>query len=240
MQEELNIDSNLICDGEPEPKHIKINASIAEKVTFATHQNDVPVIADLNIINTTEDTLEDIELSLSCDPPLIESKVWKIDRLHADGELRLKGRSVSLAGGMLSKLTERMKAQVTFELKQGDKTIASAQHDLVGLAKNEWGGASHMPELLSAFIMPNDPAVSKVLKDAGEALRSSGLSPSLDGYQSKSRKRVWQVVAAIWSSVSAMRMVYAEPPSSFENHGQKVRTPSEMMENGYSHNIYRP
>ncbi|MBV1952668.1 MAG: DUF3320 domain-containing protein [Cycloclasticus sp.] len=219
-------------EAECEPGRVKINASIAGKITFATQQNDVPVIADLNIINTTADLLEDLELSISCDPPLIESKVWKIDRLHPDGEVRIKSRSISLAGGMLSKLTERMKAQVTLELKQGDKALTSEQFDLIGLAKNEWGGAAHMPELLSAFIMPNDPAVSKILKEAGEVLRSGGHRPSLDGYQSRERQRVWQIAAAIWSSISAMRMVYAEPPSSFEKEGQKVRTPSEMMENG--------
>ncbi|NCO04303.1 MAG: DUF3320 domain-containing protein [Alphaproteobacteria bacterium] len=232
---ELNVQSDQGLTDEQterEPRQVKINASIAEKITFATQQNDVPVIADLNIINTTEDLLENLELSLSCDPPLIEPKIWKIDRLHPDGEMRIKSRSISLAGGTLSKLTERMKAQVTIELKQGDKVLTSEQFDLIGLAKNEWGGAAHMPELLSAFIMPNDPAVSKILKEAGEVLRSAGHRPALDGYQSRERQRVWQIAAAIWSSISAMRMVYAEPPSSFEKEGQKVRTPSEMMENG--------
>ncbi len=228
MESNVRNDLNLKC----ELGQVKINASIAEKITFATQQNDVPVIADLNIINTTESLLENLELSIFCEPPLIKPKIWKIDRLDPDGESRIKSRSISLSGGMLSQLTERMKAQVTLELKQGDKVLTSEQFDLTGLAKNEWGGASHMPELLSAFIMPNDPAVSKILKEAGETLRSAGFRPALDGYQSKSRKRVWQVVSSVWSSISAMRMVYAEPPSSFEKEGQKVRTPSEMMENG--------
>lgn len=231
---ELNVQRELEKNSESEKvsDEIKISASIAEKITFATQQNDIPVIADLNIINSTEGLLENLELSFVCEPPLIESKVWKIDRILPDGETRVKNRSVSLAGGMLSKLTERMKARATLELRQGEKILASEQYDVMGLAKNEWGGASYMPELLSAFIMPNDPAVSKILKEAGEVLRSSGLQPALDGYQSRSRKRVWQIASSIWASVSSKRMIYAEPPASFEKEGQKIRTPSEMAENG--------
>ena len=42
-----------------EQGRIEIQASLAPKITFATHQNDVPLIADLVIANPSEDTLED-------------------------------------------------------------------------------------------------------------------------------------------------------------------------------------
>lgn len=211
---------------------IEIDASVSEKISFATHQNDVPIIADLNLLNNTDQLIENVELSLACNPPIIDPKIWKIDKINPQSELRVKNTSVSLAGGALSKLTEKMKATLTLELKKDNEILTSALFNITGLAHNEWGGASHMPELLSAFIMPNDPAVSRILKDAGEVLRSAGSQPALDGYQSKSRKRVWQIASAIWSAISALRMVYAEPPASFEREGQKIRTPSEMLDNG--------
>src|SRR3546814_12109975 len=89
-----------------------------------------------------------------------------------------------------------------------------------------------MPELLAAFVMPNDPAVSRLLKEASEILRRSGKDPSLEGYQQKSRKRVWEIAAAVWSAVAQRRLTYAEPPASFERNGQKIRTPGEVLDNG--------
>ena len=213
-------------------KKVEIYASIAEKITFASQQNDVPLIADLNLINITDETLEGLELSLNCEPALIESKVWRIDRISPNSEVRVKNRGVSLDGGMLSKLTERMKARVTLELRQDQEILATEQYNVTGLAKNEWGGAAHMPELLSAFIMPNDPSISDLLKEAAETLRSSGHKASFEGYQSKSRKRVWQITSAIWAAISSKRIIYAEPPSSFEKEGQKIRTPSEVLSKG--------
>ena len=43
-----------------------------------------------------------------------------------------------------------------------------------------------MPELLAAFVMPNDPAVVRLLKDASRALEARGSSGALDGYTRKS------------------------------------------------------
>src|SRR3546814_2669439 len=87
-----------------------------------------------------------------------------------------------------------------------------------------------MPELLAAFVMPNDPAVSRLLKEASEILRRSGKDPSLEGYQQKSRKRVWEIAAAVWSAVAQRRLTYAEPPASFERNGQKIRSEEHTSE----------
>ena len=38
---------------------------------------------------------------------------------------------------------------------------AESRHQIIALARNEWGGAQYMPELLAAFVMPNDLAVQR-------------------------------------------------------------------------------
>ena len=61
-------------------------------MTFATQQNDVPLIADLVIANPTEETLEDLVLELTTEPELVAPRRWTIDRLRADSDLRIKDR----------------------------------------------------------------------------------------------------------------------------------------------------
>ncbi|MER2268168.1 hypothetical protein [Methylobacterium oxalidis] len=48
-----------------------------------------------------------------------------------------------------------------------------------------------MSELLAAFVMPNDPAVDKTLRAASDVLRRAGKKDGIDGYEAKSRTRVW-------------------------------------------------
>ena len=87
-----------------------------------------------------------------------------------------------------------------------------------------------MPELLPAFCMPNDPAVDAILRDASQVLRRAGKPDRIDGYQSKSRERVWEVASAIYSAVANLGLTYAQPAASFERDGQKVRVPSRILD----------
>ena len=147
-------------------------------------------------------------------------------------EFRLRDRRVVIAGGILDALTERMRAEVRLELRQGACLLAESRHPITALARNEWGGANCMPELLAAFVMPNDPAVQHLLKEASDILQHAGKSGSLEGYQTRSRKRSWEIVSGLWAAVSRRRFTYAEPPASFGRQGQKIRWPSIIDEQG--------
>lgn len=122
--------------------------------------------------------------------------------------------------------------EVRIELRKNGAVLAETSHSITALARNEWGGADFMPELLAAFVTPNDPAVARLLKEASRLLEQSGKRGSLEGYQSKSRTRSWEIVSGIWAAVSSRGLTYAEPPASFETGGQKIRLPSIIEEQG--------
>ncbi|MGR7464271.1 hypothetical protein ACU60T_24105 [Klebsiella aerogenes] len=54
-----------------------------------------------------------------------------------------------------------------------------------------------MIELLPSFIMPNDPAVARLLKATSDVLRTAGKNDALDGYKSKSRTRGFSVMEIV-------------------------------------------
>ncbi len=209
-----------------------VHIELARRISFATHQCDIPVVAALIVQNHGDAPAEGLTLHLAAQPPVFAARSWTIDRLDAGAEIRIRDRRVDLAGGLLDSLTERMRTDVTLELRQADAVLAGQTQVIDALARNEWGGAQVMPELLAAFIMPNDPAVARLLKDASRALEGRGSSGALDGYQQRSRMRVWELVAAVWAAVCARRLSYAEPPASFEANGQKLRTPSDIETQG--------
>lgn len=215
----------------PTPQ-INIRAEIARRITFASHQCDVPVVADLVVANPLESDLEDLTLHLSAEPKVIGRRIWTIDRIAAGSEFRPRDRRVSIEGGILDGLTERMRAEVRLELRQGEMVLCESRHPMMALARNEWGGARFMPELLAAFVMPNDPAVQRLLKEASQILEASGKNGSLEGYQARSRKRSWEILSGLWAAVSGRGLTYAEPPASFGREGQKIRMPSMVEEQG--------
>ena len=212
---------------------LKVQVSLANKIGFASHQNAVAILQDLSVINEGTEALRDLVVILSADPGFLETKIWKVDLLASDSEVRVTDREIHLSAGFLADLVESVRGTVNIEVRLGAQDGEVLCHEAFSvevLAKAHWGGTASMPELLPAFCMPNDPAVDKVLSGAGDVLRRAGKDPGIDGYAKRSRSRTWELASAIWSSVAGLGIGYALPPASFEKRGQKVRTPGAILE----------
>ncbi|MET0376297.1 MAG: DUF3320 domain-containing protein [Rhizorhabdus sp.] len=209
----------------------QVEAAVSAKIGFASHQNAVPLLRELVVRCEGDVVAEGLCLHLSADPPFVQPKTWRIDRLSPGDELQIADRVVELNASFLCELTERMVGNVVLDLRGSDGAeLARVAHPVELLAHNEWGGLGSMAELLPAFVMPNDPAVDRVLKAASEVLRRAGKPHGLDGYEAGKRERVWEIASAVWSAVAGLRLSYALPPASFETAGQKVRTPGAVLD----------
>lgn len=220
------------------PKEVKILATLVAKLNLADFQNAIPVIRELRISNETDDRFVNATLTLSSEPEVFKSKVWRIDEIAADSFRVIPGLDLVLDGPLLSRLTEAELSTFTFvlevddrEAESGRKTVALLEQVVDLLPRNQWGGLRHIPDMTAAFVQPNDPAVERLLKQAAELLRLSDKSSSLDGYEGGS-KRAWQLASAVWGAVARMKLDYALPPASFEQSGQKVRSPSQIADTG--------
>ncbi|SEK25956.1 Part of AAA domain-containing protein [Sphingomonas palmae] len=211
----------------------EIVATVSPKVGFASHQNAVPLLREIAVVARGAAPTEGLQLRLIADPPFVQPKTWRIERVAGGDTIQIPDRVVELNATYLSELTERVTGTVILSLKSADGVeLARSSHPVELLAHNEWGGIVAMAELLPAFVMPNDPAVDRVLKDASEVLRRAGKPHSIDGYVNGSRERVWEIASAIWSAVVGLRLSYCVPPASFEQVGQKVRTPGAVLDGG--------
>ncbi len=201
---------------------VKAQVIVARKLGFTSHQNAVPLLRELILHNESEQAFQDLTLHLQTSPAVLEAKQWKIDRLLPNSSVDIRERDVKLNAEWLSELTESVVCEVTLCLRHGDEELFTECYPLEALAKNEWGGEA-MVELLPSFIMPNDPAVDRILKATSDVLRSAGKNEGLDGYESKSRTRVWEIASALWTAICNLNISYALPPASFERNGQKIR-----------------
>ena len=208
---------------------VKIHSTLVRKINFACHQSAFAVLRELQIENLDEgQDLSDLKVTLEASPAFVKSKTWTVDRLAAGGLLSIKDRDLELDGGFLHGLTESMRGTVTIRVLQGEPCLAELAIPVELLARNEWGGATYIPELLAAFCTPNDPAVDRLLGQASQILRKAGKPDRINGYDSRSREQVWLMASAIYSAIVKMQVGYALPPASFESNGQKIRLPSQI------------
>lgn len=214
---------------ENKSKIYNIHAALAPKLNLAFYQNSVPVLRELAVINDGEKPLKNVELGLISDPAFIKPKNWRIEVVDAGQHYRITNLDLALDGGLLGRLTEAETAQSSFALKAEGEIIARLDKQIELLPRNQWGGIGHMPELIAAFVQPNEPAIDRLLKKAAEILRKHGKSSMLNGYQGGA-KRAWELAAAIWAAIGSMGLDYSLPPANFERAGQKVRNPGQIAD----------
>ena len=207
---------------------VEIIVEAVHRVNFASAQNDVPVIKSLAIENTSDETLENLEVNLKCAPSVIEPKSWSIDKIDSETEHPLTDTLLPLSNEKLAGLNESEVAEIKISVKSNSATIAEKKLRLELLAKNQWGGLADMDKLLCAYVLPNDSAIPPLLKEASRLLKRKGHDSSIEGYQSKDPRRVWMLANAIYSAVAGMGLTYANPPASFASEGQKVRSPTQI------------
>ncbi|WP_208852361.1 DUF3320 domain-containing protein [Roseomonas genomospecies 6] len=215
------------------PPPVRIEATLTPRLNLAFHQNAVPVLHELVLVNDGDAPLEAVELTLTSEPAFVAPKTWRIDAVPAGQRYHVPKLDVTLDGAMLGRLTEAESATVTITAAAAGspEPVARTERSLELLARNQWGGVGNIPEMIAAFVQPNDPAVERVLKKAANILRQNGKSGALNGYEG-GPKRAWELATAIWGAVGALGLDYALPPPSFEHAGQKVRGPSQVLDSG--------
>jgi very-short-patch-repair endonuclease len=227
----LDRDSGHTTNGASEvPPSVKIDSDIATSFTFASYQNAIPVLRSLAIENPTDRHLEQCRLAMVATPGFLRPKLWTVDRLAPGDRIVISDRWIELDAGYLAGLDEAERGEITLRLYAKDECLAESRVPVRLLARDEWGGVADMAQLLPAFVLPNDPAVAKILRAAADSLAGHGHPSGLDGYQSNDPKRSLLLAAAVYSAIAGLKLHYAEPPASFEQRGQKVRRPSTVAQ----------
>ena len=211
---------------------VQIEIQADATVNYASYQNNVPLIRSLTLANATDESLNDLEVAVRCEPEFAEPVRLRFERLGAKETRRLDALDLKFRHRYLAELNEAERGRIVVQVSIGGVEVARLDHAIDVLAYDQWAGSRAIPELLAAFSLPNNPAVDRLIFQAGELLSKAGSGRSMNGYQSKNREDVWAQISAIYSAVAAAHLHYSEPPASFGSEGQKIRTPDRILSGG--------
>ncbi len=212
------------------PNDVRVELDLRKSINYAMQQNDVPVILDCRAVNGSPHAVQDAVLCLSSEPEFAEPVELRVDRLDPGSTYRFPKVDFTLRPGFLRNLEERVKGLIRVVLRAGEQELFRGTEPVSVLAYDEWNGLGVLPELLAAFVMPNHPAVEKILSAAAQLLRESARVLSLSGYQTGKPEHVLMMTEAIYRAIQGLQIGYVNPPASFEERGQKIRTPGRLAE----------
>ena len=199
-------------------------------LNLAMAHNAVPLVSAVRLTSRSDQRLEDIHLVLQLQPGVSEPWEARIQSLDPDDTYNLSRVDLQLDLPRLVGIAEREPAQLKVEVSVGGQPMARQRHRVDLLAYNEWNGMAALPQLLAAFVQPNHPAITEVLVQTRQVLEEQTGDPSMAGYQGRDPSRVREMVQALYTALQQMGMSYINPPASFEQQGQKIRTPDQMVQ----------
>lgn len=210
--------------------HTCIDAQIASRVSFALQQNGFSVIRSVSVQNRGSAPLIDSELEISFSPQFMFSLKFPLAEIGPGASVLIDSIEPEPDYIYLESLVESVQGVITLQLRQNGRHISEKHFPIEILAKNQWGGLNNYPESIAAFSLPNDPAVDRLLGQAAIILQNSASNASFTGYH-RGKVSVWRQLAAIWQALKNQKISYSLPPASFEDSGQKVRSPGQIMAN---------
>lgn len=213
---------------EPSVATLSLAVSFDSAINYAFQQNAIPVVKELRFQND-DVARKDLVIRVSTEPAFAALAEIRIQAIGPNGEFRVSPLDLKLSHDFLAGLNEKVAGWLKVEVVAGDTMLCSRTESVSLLARNEWCGLVSLPEILAAFILPNDPALMPILSRASDLLHESTGRGALNGYQDKSRKRAWEQVAALYKAVAELGIRYINPPASFENTGQKVSLPTQIV-----------
>ena len=209
---------------------VSVSGHINASINFAMQQNYVPVIRNLIVNNESDDVLEDIDLRVSFEPEFAKEFKYHIDSIPAHESVEISPVRISTNTHFLFSLTEKVIGNISVDVMQGENILFNFRGQAELLAYDEWSGLTIMPEIIAAFVTPNHPSVSAVIHDASAFLKKWKGTPAFTGYQTNNPNNVKLQMAAIYAALVQQKIIYNNPPASYEVIGQRIRLPHKVLE----------
>jgi hypothetical protein len=219
-------------DEVPAPTQVSLQLDVIPVLSYAAAHNRLAVVNSVTIVNDGPAQRGAVmRLEARSALGLLSIPFERMVDLAASSSVTLTDLPMLLDAEQMLQVEERRPAEVTATLQFERETRASGRADVELLAAHQWvrQPANLSIELLAAFVLPNHPSISVLLSEASELLLQSTGSGSLQGYQD-GETRVDQIAQSIYEAMQARKIRYSNPPASWGDDGQKIRTPEEVLD----------
>ena len=212
----------------------RIDIAAVADLSYAMAHCRIPVIDHITLNNTGDDLRGAV---VEVDVVSAEGSHGGPREVHVDlaahAPTVLRSVDLKLDPASMLKVDEQRPGDIRVVLRNSTgEVISEATKDVNILAANQWKASPPQLalEMLAAYVQPNSAAISALMTEVSDRLRASTGNSAIDGYQSENPERVDAIARAVFDAMRGRDIRYAEPPASWGDDGQKVRTPAEVLE----------
>ncbi len=140
---------------------------------------------------------------------------------------------IPLTSRFAKSVRESINASLLVKIHQGDKPRYEKTFRVILLPIDQWQDDEENRQWLPSFVLPRDPAVSRIVDCAQKYLCAitDDATSGFDGYQSSADDGVTSQVQALWYALAHEHSLsYVNPPPSFTEKSQRLRKPFDVIE----------
>src|SRR3954452_19713434 len=214
---------------------VSIEITSTPVLSYALAHNRVPVVSRLALTNTGGPVrAATVRLSVRDAEGPIAQTVELLADLDAGRTTVLTDLGLVMDPAAMLHVEEQRPGVIDVEVEadiDGETTVLGEGSRVVQVLAAQKCLATPLPlalEMLAAYVQPNHPAVTALVSEAADLLEQKTGSGALVGY-SAPPERVDEVVQAIAEVMRGRGIRYSEPPVSWSDLGQQVRTPGDVL-----------
>src|SRR4051794_29389814 len=209
---------------------VSIDLTTTPVLGYALAHNRIPVVNRLALTSTAAVGGATVRLSARDPEGPIGSAVELTADLDEGRTTVLSDVALTLDPAAMLQVDSQRPGVIDVEVVAGERVIGHASTPVRVLAAQQWL-ATPLPlalEMLAAHVQPNHPAVAGLIEEAAAILDRDTGSDLVDGYDG-GPERVDAIVAALGEAIRNHGIRYSEPPASWVEIGQQVRSPGDVL-----------
>ena len=207
---------------------LKLDADYLKTSNYALFHNRIPVCQAIEVTNITEEPIE--EVAVSCSGEFVaDFKCEPIRSINPGETVRISPFCINPDPKELSSITERAVSSFKLTAFGKGEPIGEESYELELMPYDHWTGTGILPQTLVSFITPNHPSIDNVIVKSAAVLKRLTGSSSFKAYQTCATSDVRQQVAAVFTAIHGLGIVYRGMPASYEEVGQRITMPDQVI-----------
>lgn len=210
--------------------NLLVSIDYIKSVNYSLCHNHIQICRCIEIKNDSFDNIENVQIKIS-GKYLIDYMSPVYGTIRPDKSLKITNPDITLKADELFNISEGIVSSFVIEVFINKDRVYTGEYELEIMAFDQWLGTSILPQCLSSFCMPNQPAINNLILKASSILNRISGSSSFIEYQDGNAQTVLEQVAAIFAAIHDENIVYRSVAASYEQIGQRITLADQILEN---------
>ena len=219
----------------PMPEVLQVSLEVPETLNYSLLHNNRPFLDGLTLSKLVDHPLDEVKVHVDLNVGEVAHPFRHTELMLTEPQRVMTDKvRVPLTDELLRSLEERLQTTVYVRVDWDGRTAFEETRPVTLLPVDEWLDDTSQNPWLPSFVLPRDPAVEGIIGRARRHLvkLQKDRNASFDGYQSgeDDPRLTDQQVKALWTAlVKDYKLLYINPPPSYSDRTQRLRTPSEIV-----------